>query len=57
LKIEDIEKEEYLEIKCELILLMINVKHILNKNDNNPNALNRTKNIKSNWNRTRKMVE
>ena len=34
---DDIEKEEYLEIKCELILLMDHARHILNMNDNNPN--------------------
>jgi hypothetical protein len=56
-KIDDIEKEEYLEIKCELISLMNNARHILNMNDNNPNALNWIKNVKSNWNGIRKMVE
>jgi len=35
LRIDDIEKEEYLEIKCELISLM---RHILKMNDNQ-NAL------------------
>ena len=29
------EKEEYLEIKCELISLMDNAKHILTMNDDN----------------------
>ena len=48
------EKEEYLEIKCELISLMDNAKHILNMNDDNPNALKWIKNVKSNWNRIQK---
>jgi hypothetical protein len=52
----DAEKEEYLEIKCELILLMDSAKHILNMNDDNPNALKWIKNVKSNWNGIQKMV-
>ena len=51
------EKEEYLEIKCELISLMDNAKHILNMNDDNPNALKWIKNVKSNWNGIQKMVK
>ena len=51
------EKEEYLEIKCELISLMDNAKHILNMNDDNPNALKWIKNVKSNWNGIEKMVK
>ena len=51
------EKEEYLEIKCELISLMDNAKHILNMNDDNPNALKWIKNVKSNWNEIQKMTE
>ena len=39
------EKEEYLEIKCELISLMDNAKYILNMNDDNPNALKWIKNV------------
>ena len=42
------EKEEYLGTKCELISLMDNAKHILNMNDDNPNALKWIKNVKSN---------
>jgi hypothetical protein len=57
LRMDDIEKEEYLEIKCELIALMDNARHILNMNDDNPNALNWIKNVKSNWNGIQKMVE
>ena len=36
---------------------MDNAKHILNMNDDNPNALKWIKNVKSNWNRIRKMVK
>ena len=39
LRTDDIEKEEYLEIKCELISLMNHARHILDMNDNNSNAL------------------
>ena len=38
LRTDDIEKEEYLEIKCELISLMNHARHILDMNDNNPNG-------------------
>ena len=47
------EKEEYLEIKYELILLIDNAKHILMI----PNALKWIKNVKSNWNGIQKMVK
>ena len=50
LRTDDIEKEEYLEIKCELISLMDHARHILNMNDNNPNALKWIKNVKQIWN-------
>ena len=57
LRVGDIEKEEYLEIKSELVLLMDSARHILDMNDNNPNALKWIKNVKSNWNEIQKMVE
>ena len=48
---------QLLEIKCELISLMDHARHILDMNDNNPNALKWIKNVKSNWNRIQKIVE
>ena len=56
LRTDDIEKEEYLETKGELILLINHARHILNMNDNNPNALKWIKNVKQNWNGIQKMV-
>ena len=38
-RIDNAEKEEYLEIKCKVISLMDNARHILNMNDDNSNAL------------------
>ena len=36
---------------------MDRARHILDMNDNNPNALKWIKNVKSNWNGIQKMVE